>query len=87
MNSTTELTNTMIPSTETSFVPSTTEQAPTPNMLRLTEVPINDENTALNVMIGFLDTAQKRGTFSMDESAKIWECIKCFIKNPESVAP
>jgi hypothetical protein len=53
--------------------------APQPEQ-RLTEVKIVDENTALNVMVSFLNLAQKRGTFSIDESAKIWECIQKFIQ-------
>jgi hypothetical protein len=53
-------------------------------MPRLTEIPVNDDNTALNLMVGFLDTAQKRGAFSLDESAKIWECVKRFIQKPDS---
>ena len=81
MDSTTELTNTMTPSTVPPLPP-TTDQTPPPQMPKLTEITIGDENTALNVMIGFLDTAQKRGVFSIDESAKIWECIQCFIKKP-----
>jgi len=52
--------------------------------LRLSEIPITDDNVALNVMVGFLDTAQKRGAYSMDESAKIWECVKRFIQKQQS---
>ena len=48
--------------------------------LRLVDVPIKDENAALNVMVSFLGVAQKRGAFSIDEAAKIWECIKIFQK-------
>jgi len=56
---------------------------PAATEVRLVDVPIKDENTALNVMVGFLTLAHKRGTFSIDESAKIWECIKMFQKpNP-----
>jgi hypothetical protein len=51
-----------------------------PKLPRLTEIPITDDNVALNVMVGFLDTAQKRGAYSMDESAKIWECVQRFIQ-------
>jgi len=47
---------------------------------KLLEQPVVDENTALNIMVNFLLLAQKRGTFSLDESAKIWECIKIFQK-------
>ena len=48
--------------------------------VKLVDVPINDENTALNVIVSFLSLAQKRGVFTFDESAKIWECIKMFQK-------
>ena len=50
------------------------------NEVKLVDIPIRDENTALNVMVSFLSLAQKRGIFSFDESAKIWECIKMFQK-------
>jgi hypothetical protein len=46
----------------------------------LTSVEVTDENVALNVIISFLTLAQKRGAFTIDESAKIWECIKKFQK-------
>ena len=46
--------------------------------IKLVDVQIKDENTALNVMVSFLSLAQKRGVFTFDESAKIWECIKMF---------
>ena len=48
--------------------------------VRLVDVAITDENTALNVMVSFLSLAHKRGVFGIDESAKIWECIKMFQK-------
>lgn len=53
---------------------------PQQNEIKLVDVPIRDENTALNVMVSFLSLAQKRGAFTFDESAKIWECIKMFQK-------
>ena len=46
----------------------------------LTSIEITDDNVALNVMVTFLSVAQKRGAFSIDESAKLWECIKRFIQ-------
>ena len=52
--------------------------------VRLVDVPITDENIALNVMVGFLSLAHKRGVYGIDESAKIWECIKMFQKPPSS---
>jgi len=72
------------PLTAPSTAPPTSDSTPAPTMPRLTEIPVNDDNTALNLMVGFLDTAQKRGAFSLDESAKIWECVKRFIQKPDS---
>jgi hypothetical protein len=40
--------------------------------------PSIDQNTALNIMVEFLNTAQKRGVFTFEESSKIWECLKAF---------
>ena len=48
--------------------------------VKLANVDIKDENTALNVLVSFLSLAQKRGAFGIDESAKIWECIQLFQK-------
>jgi hypothetical protein len=54
---------------------------PTPQKeVRLVDIPIAYENTALNVMVSFLTLAHKRGAFGIDESAKIWECIRMFQK-------
>ena len=51
-----------------------------PQEVKLVDVVISDENTALNVMVSFLSLANKRGAFGIDESAKIWECIQRFQK-------
>jgi len=59
-------------------VPAQEESKPEQKETRLVDIPINDENIALNVMVGFLNVAHKRGTFTIDESAKIWECISKF---------
>lgn len=56
------------------------ETSPQTNDMKLVDIQIKDENTALNVMVSFLGLAQKRGVFSFDESAKIWECIRMFQK-------
>lgn len=45
-------------------------------------VPITDENVALNIMVSFLNIAQKRGAFNLDESARIWECVQKFVTQP-----
>jgi hypothetical protein len=51
---------------------------------KLLSVQVTDENVALNVMVSFLNLAQRRGVFSIDESAKIWECIAKFQKTPSN---
>tara|TARA_B110000967_G_C18844245_1_gene541081 strand:- start:30 stop:287 length:258 start_codon:yes stop_codon:yes gene_type:complete len=47
---------------------------------QLNDIDIKDENTALNVMVSFLHLAQKRGAFNLQESAKVWDCVKLFMK-------
>lgn len=49
------------------------------------DVPVENENIALNVLVSFLNLAQRRGTFSVPESAKIWECIQKFQKSQQQV--
>lgn len=51
------------------------------------DVNVNDENTALNVMVQFLTIAQKRGAFNIPESAKIYECLQVFTKKSSSSSP
>jgi predicted transcriptional regulator len=51
---------------------------------KLLSVQVTDENVALNLMVSFLNLAQRRGIFSIDESAKIWECMSKFMKNTTS---
>ena len=48
--------------------------------VKLVDIPVADENVALNLLVGFLSLAQRRGVFSLDESAKIWECVQKFQK-------
>jgi hypothetical protein len=61
-------------------------QAPTqevPIELQLVNTPITDENVALNVLVAYIGLAQKRGTFNIQESSKIWECIQRFSQPPK----
>ena len=46
----------------------------------LSDVPVANENVSLNLMVGFLNVAQKRGAFNVQESAKLWEAISAFQK-------
>lgn len=51
------------------------------NAPKLVDIEVTNENMALNILVSFLNVANKRGAFSVDESAKIWECIKKFQKS------
>lgn len=53
------------------------QQQPT---VKLVDIEVKDEIVALNLMVSFLGLAQKRGAFTIDEAAKIWECVKKFQK-------
>jgi hypothetical protein len=44
------------------------------------DITIDNENIALNVIVGMLNIAQKRGAFSLEESAKTWECVQMFMR-------
>jgi hypothetical protein len=55
-------------------------QSNSDGQVNLLSIPINNENDALNCLIGFLSIAQRRGIFAINESAKIFECVKRFHK-------
>jgi hypothetical protein len=58
------------------------EKAPVSQADKLTTIEITTENMALNVLVSFVNVAQRRGAFSIDESAKIHECILKFQQKP-----
>jgi len=51
---------------------------PEKKQTRLVDVPVNSPQDALQLLVTFINLAQKRGAFTLDESAKLWECIKMF---------
>lgn len=53
-----------------------------PPKIDLLNIDIKDENTALNVLVGYLGIAQRRGAFAINESSKIYEAIKKFKGTP-----
>ena len=55
--------------------------------MRLVDVEITNENMALNLMVSFLNLANKRGAFTLDESAKIWECVSRFSDRESTRSP
>lgn len=51
--------------------------------LNVVDVEVTNENVALNIMVAMLNMAQRRGVFTMQESAKAWECVSKFIMRPK----
>tara|TARA_Y100000389_G_scaffold28434_1_gene24342 strand:+ start:11894 stop:12223 length:330 start_codon:yes stop_codon:yes gene_type:complete len=51
-----------------------------PQQVNVLDVEVTNENIALNILVTFVNLAQKRGAFNLKESAKIWECIQRFQK-------
>lgn len=66
---------------ETNTTKAASQSTPETFQSKLLNAKITDENSALNVMVGFLEFAQRRGAYTFEESAKILECIKKFQKN------
>ena len=63
----------------------TVEEAPVQKQqVNVLDVEVTNENTALNILITFVNLAQKRGAFNLNESSKIWECIQQFRKSATS---
>ena len=56
------------------------EQPQQQQQVNLLEMPVTNENEALNVMVNFLHLAQRRGAFAIAESSKIYDCVKVFQK-------
>ena len=46
--------------------------------VKLSDLKVTTENDALNYMVGFLELAQRRGVYTLEEAAKINECVAKF---------
>jgi hypothetical protein len=57
------------------------QKAPPQRQVSLTQIPVNTENDALNMLVAFLQVAQKRGAFSLEEAGKIMEAVGVFQRN------
>jgi hypothetical protein len=66
--------------TTTAPLPAPTTASDKKPEARLADADVRNEIAALNLMVQFLGLAQKRGAFTIDEAAKIWECVKMFQK-------
>lgn len=65
----------------------TPENPPAAAQPSIMTVEIANENVALNILVSFINIAQKRGAFNLEESARIWECVQKFIIQPPPPAP
>ena len=75
--------NIMEASQQESTVKDTPSEEPEQKTVDIMDMEITSENVALNVLVTFVNLAQKRGAFNIKESAKIWECIQTFQKTPQ----
>ena len=65
--------------TESSSTEQVAQQQPQQQQqVKLSELKVNTENDALNYMVGFLELAQRRGVYTLEEAAKINECVSKF---------
>lgn len=76
-----------VPSVPIDAVPQDTPTEPTTTQPSIMTVDIKDENVALNIMVSFLNIAQKRGAFNLEESARIWQCVQKFIIQAPDASP
>ena len=54
------------------------EKKPQKQQVSLLQIPITTENDALNMLVAFLQVAQKRGAFTLEEAGKIMESVNRF---------
>ena len=45
---------------------------------QIAQFEVSSQSDALQLLVYFINLAQKRGTYTIEESAKIYECIKLF---------
>ena len=65
-------------SSTTEEVAQQTQQQQQQQQVKLSDLKVNTENDALNYMVGFLELAQRRGVYTLEEAAKINECVAKF---------
>ena len=58
-----------------------TRDTPAQPQVNLSEIKVDSENTALNLLVSFVALAQRRGAFNLEEAAKIFECVNMFRRN------
>ena len=74
----TEVASTPAVTSDNTVVDETVEESKQQQEVSILDVPVENENMALNILVSFVNLAQRRGAFNVQESAKIWECIQKF---------
>ena len=72
--------NTIVDETLESATSTASADSDAAAQVNILDIPIENENMALNVLVSFINLGQRRGVFNVQESAKIWECIAVFKK-------
>ena len=72
---------------QSSAVEEPQQAPPAQRQVSLTQIPVNTENDALNMLVAFLQVAQKRGAFSLEEAGKIMEAVNIFQRNVPQQSP
>jgi len=78
--------NTVVDETLETATATASSEANAPAQVNILDIPIENENMALNVLVSFINLGQRRGVFNVQESAKIWECIEVFKKSSSASA-
>jgi|SaaInlStandDraft_5_1057022.scaffolds.fasta_scaffold00249_27 hypothetical protein len=73
--------NTIVDETLESATSTASADSDAAGQVNILDIPIENENMALNVLVSFINLGQRRGVFNVQESAKIWECIEVFKKS------
>mgnify|MGYP006148914561 FL=1 len=73
--------NTIVDETLESATSTASADSDAAAQVNILDIPIENENMALNVLVSFINLGQRRGVFNVQESAKIWECIEVFKKS------
>lgn len=72
--------NTIVDETLESATATASADSDAAGQVNILDIPIENENMALNVLVSFINLGQRRGVFNIQESAKIWECNAVFKK-------
>ena len=56
----------------------TQPQQPQSQEVAINQIPVTDQNIALQLLVAFVQLGHRRGAYNIEETAKIHECIEMF---------